>query len=374
MKKVLIIENFGSDFYNSRLPLSKYLISNGFQVYAFIPDDGYVDKISSEGVKVFSFEFERKNKGIVQLIDIIFRLYRIQKDNNFEIIHSFRFQPNILNVLTNLFSRRKIILHVTGLGIAFSVKSFSFLFYRFVTQIIFQLFFFRANFIVFQNDEDLGDLWFSSFYKPKTKVIYGSGVDTVKFDLKNFKRNRKIISNSNLEFVCVTRLLWEKGIFELVKAFEKLISEGSKVSLKVVGWADKDNPRSVSEEFINKYTNHIGISFTGRSDNIPFLLSQSDVFIYPTYYREGIPRAILEALSMSMPVITTNTPGCKLTVMDSINGFLVNAKSVEAISEAVKSILESDRQKMGIQSREMAVKNFGNEVVFRQMLNIYRNI
>ena len=376
-KRILLIENFSSDFYKARLPLAKYLILKGWDVYALIPNDEYVELIKNNGIKVIGYDLNRKNKGIGQLVKLI-RIYRtVIKEYNINIIHSFRFQPNLLNVLANFFNKRTVLLHVTGLGIAFSNFSFSYLILRFVSQLVFQVKLVRANKIIFQNDDDIKNILFARFYTNKVMVINGSGVNTSEFRKELFDRaslrKRMRISDNDKIFICVTRLIWEKGIDELTSAFKNLEEPYRRnTRLLIVGWPDKHNPRHVDDAYIDRFKNSDVISFLGKREDIPELLAISDVFIYPSYYREGIPRGILEALSMGLPIITTDMPGCKLTVAQEKNGYLISPKSSEAISNTVIKILKNNRlTEMGYESRTMAIDYFSNTVIFSEIENLY---
>ena len=120
MKKIVLIENSGADFYNARLAYAQYLIALGYKVYALVPDDNYADKIELEGIEIFHYQFSRTDKGVFQLFKLGKFYNKIFKENNIDIIHSYRFQPNFLNIFANLFANRKVVLHVTGLGVACS--------------------------------------------------------------------------------------------------------------------------------------------------------------------------------------------------------------------------------------------------------------
>lgn len=375
--KILLIENFSADFYKARVPLAKFLLERGWDVYALIPAGEYVDLIRGEGIKVIEYELERKDKGLKQLIKLV-KIYKaIINEYQIDVIHSFRFQPNLLNVLANFFNNRRVFLHITGLGIAFSNSSFSYVLLRWASQIIFQVKLFRANQVIVQNNDDAKDIWFSKLWKNKVQVINGSGVNTSFFSKEHFDksvlRKKMNVAENSVIFICVTRLLWEKGIREMVDAFLSLKKTNSQAILWIVGWSDKDNPRHVEDSYIQQFKSDDTIRFLGKQENVLELLAVSDVFLYPSYYREGIPRGILEALSMSLPIITTDMPGCKMTVIKGKNGYLIEPRSTAEISEVVKRIIEGNAiPEMGIQSRDLAIVKFADSTIFCQIESLYK--
>ncbi|WP_026751224.1 glycosyltransferase family 4 protein [Sediminibacterium sp. C3] len=375
-KRVLLIENFSSDFFKARLPLAKFLQKQGYEVFALVPNDGYLENIKDAGIHVIGYDLDRKNKGIRQIIRLT-KIYKIvAEENSIDIVHSFRFQPNLLNVLANFFNRRRVVLHVTGLGIAFSNFSVYYLALRFISQLIFQLKLIRANALIVQNEDDKTELWFSGYWEKKIYLINGSGVNTSIFDQSLYDRKslRKEfgISEQDFIFICVTRLILEKGIVEMTTAFQQLNDLNPNIKLWIVGWADIDNPRHVQESYIEKYKNSPAVKFLGRKDNVKELLAAVDGFIYPSYYREGIPRGILEALSMGLPILTTDTPGCKTTVREDQNGYLFKPRSSEEIKKHVLKLISNPKLKaFGLQSRAMANSKFSETIIFSQIEMLY---
>jgi glycosyltransferase involved in cell wall biosynthesis len=374
--KILIIENFASDFFKARLPLAIYLKELGWDVYALVPGGNeYSKMIAQEKIKVIEYDFDRNDKGIFQIISLIKVYRRILKENNFFVTHSFRFQPNLLNILSGIGMRHIKILHVTGLGIAFSNKSLKFLILKYLSQIIFLIKFLLADKIIFQNEDDTNDLWAGKVFKSKLFLIGGSGVDIDQFNPSNFDkieiRNSLGITNEQSVFICVTRLIWEKGIKELVDAFSKIQLYEPNIILYIVGWPDYENPRHVTDAYVNSIEEGSSIRFLGKRDDISQLLAASDVFIYPSYYREGIPRSLLEALSMGLPIITTDMPGCKDTVYDNINGVLISPKSVDSIINGIKLIMSKNKIDMGCVSRTLAEEKFKDKLIFNQIVSLY---
>lgn len=375
MKRVLLIENSSLDFFSARSALAIYLIQKGWEVYALIPNDEHVQKIRDLGIHVIVKELDRSNKGIIQLLRLIKTYRQIIRRYDIDIIHSFRFQPNLVNTLANFFNTKRVIIHITGLGIAFSNKSLKYLLFRLVSHLIFQFKLFRADRVIVQNEEDGNDMWFYRFWKDKISVINGSGINTSVFNNELYNKSQLRsslgINQQNTVFICISRLIWEKGIREMVTAFELVARSNNHIKLIIVGWSDEDNPRHVDNLFIERYKNHSSVAFLGRKSNVKELLAASDVFLYPSYYREGIPRGILEALSMSLPIITTNTPGCNLTVVPGENGYLIPPRSTQHIGEAIGNILNDDLASMGLRSRLLAKSKFSDQIVFSSIEELY---
>ena len=125
MKRIALVENFGSDFYISRLRFALFLKENNFDVTAIIPNDGYVDKIRDKGIKVISFQSNIRGLSLSNKVKFALDLKKIFSENNFDLIHFYRLQPNIIGTfMAGIFTKAKIVNHVTGLGIAFSSSSF----------------------------------------------------------------------------------------------------------------------------------------------------------------------------------------------------------------------------------------------------------
>jgi glycosyltransferase involved in cell wall biosynthesis len=375
--KVLLVENFASDFYGARLPLAKSLVSEGWDVYAMIPSGSeYVSMIQQEGIQVIQYDLDRKNKGFSQIYQL-FKIYRrIIKEHNFKIVHSFRFQPNLLNALSGIGEKHSKVLHVTGLGIAFSNSSIKYTILKYISQFIFLIKLYLADILIVQNPNDVDDIWASNLFKRKIRLIYGSGINLDKYSSNESKR-KNIRSDLGIQeeqklFICVTRLIWEKGIKELVDAFTLVHAKNKNLFLYIVGWPDYDNPRHVTDQFINSVATESGINFLGKRTDIPQLLAASDVFIFPSYYREGIPRSLLEALATGLPIITTDMPGCKMTVKNEVNGLVIQPRSVDEIVNAIYKILCLNILGMGKKSRELAVEEFQDKIIFQKITDIYK--
>jgi glycosyltransferase involved in cell wall biosynthesis len=373
-KNVLLLAHDGEDFFKARIPFAKFLRKEGYNVSVMLPSDKYTDPIRKEGFTVQHSSLERDNTNPLNLIKTIFEVRRYAAENHIDLVHSFKFVPNLINSFSNILTSKKVILHIAGLGIAFANDSFKYRFLKFVQQVLFLIQFLRANLVIIQNPDDYNDFLFKKHFRNKIKVVKGSGVDIEKFSPSPQSRNFEHNPERKVVFLCTTRLIWEKGIRELVNAFEALSIETKKnLELRIIGEPDDKNPRGITQTYIDQYNANPMIRFLGRQSNIQEQLLDSDVFILPSYYREGIPRSILEALSTGLPVITTNVPGCNLTVVPDQNGILISPRSAESVRLAVEKMMDSRRNwaAMGKASRQLAVSQFSEETIFSEIVKLY---
>ena len=200
-----------------------------------------------------------------------------------------------------------------------------------------------------------------------------------KFDKRNFDTTHikeTMGLSGKYVFTLVTRLLWEKGIREAIEALQIVAKKHPNIVFLIVGDEDGHNPRSVTQDYIKNFETNENIRFVGKKSNINEILAATDVYLYPSYYREGIPRSVLEALATGIPIVTTNMPGCNLTVIEKQNGLLIEPKSKEAIVEAVNWMIENKENwaSMGLKSRELAQKEFSDTMIYSQIESIYASL
>lgn len=380
---IALLEHTGSEFYTSRLGLGIFLMKNGYKVIALIPSNtipSVSQKIQSQNIDVELYPYERNSRKLFSNITTLKVIHAIFYDNKIDLIHSFKFQPNFYAVLSNLFSKKKIILHITGLGIAFSESGFKYKVLKYFSLLIFFFNFSRAQKIIFQNPEDILDIFFTPIFTKKIHLIKGSGVDLEKFNKNLYNkfqsREQNQIPKNSIVLTLVSRLLWSKGIKEAVESVQNLSKSFPKLLLLIIGSPDGNNPESVSKEYIESFKNDPNIKFLGKRENISELLALSDIYLYPSYYREGVPRSVLEALSTGLPIITTDMPGCRLTVKEGINGYLIKPRSVEDIEKAICNMIQNSPQweGMGLNSRELAKNEFSNEIIYQKILEVYTDL
>lgn len=255
---------------------------------------------------------------------------------------------------------------VTGLGYAFINKGWI---HKITKYLYKKAAPFHTRFL-FENEDDLALFSKSIISKDQGKSIKGCGVDEVYFA----PRPQSQMSNVTT-FTFIGRLLVDKGIKEFVEA-ARYYKNSTKIQFRVIGQLDDQNPSKISEEQLQSWINDELISYISFKEDIRNEIASSDCVVLPSY-REGLPRTILEAMSMAKPIIVSDTPGCRETIDNEENGFLIEVKNVQSLVDAISRFLQlSDKQKidMGAKGREMVIEQFTARKIALEIYNETTNI
>lgn len=361
--KILLIANSKYVLTNFRGELIEELNSKHHQVLLVCPlgkdiDGGYVN----EGVIPIYLSRSGLNpmKDFVSFISISKIMLREKPD----IVLNFTIKPVIFaSMAAFLFSKASIYSNITGLGYVFTGENFKTKILKLIVVNLYKVALGVNQKVFFQNPDDINLFLDESIIdKKRVKLLNGSGINLIKFKPnQNSKKERS-------SFLFVGRLLKDKGINELVSAVNLVRNEVKEFIVYIVGEPD-NNPSSVSSEEISKLKNIPNIKFVGRLDDVRPYFEKCEVFILPSY-REGTPRAVLEAMASGLPIITTDVPGCRETVKDGINGFLVPVRSSGAIAKKMLFFINNSEKvkEMGIESLSYAKTKFDVEAVNKEIL------
>ena len=377
--KIALVENFGSDFYGARVRYALFLQKLGHEVIAIVPNDGYTEKIRNAGINTIAIDIDIRERSLSAMLKFGQKLGKIFRKEKFDVIHLYRMQPNIIGTSFAFFNspKSKIINHITGLGVAFTKTSYK---YKLVQKIIkfaykFNSRVFNAQ-LIFQNIEDKLELGNDE----KFLVIKGSAVDEDRFkpiDIINTQTKNELMEkyhfSGTFTLIFVSRLLKQKGLDDLVNAVNDINKEADKkINLMIVGWIDPSNPDSFSEEEITAYSKLPNVAYLGKRNDIDQLIAMADAAVLPTFYREGTPRFLLEAMAMAKPILTTDMPGCNHLVKNKQNGVLVEPRNKEAIVEGLRFLLKADTKHLGVNSEKIYKTEFSEHVVYNNLLSSYK--
>ncbi|MBA6353577.1 glycosyltransferase family 4 protein [Colwellia sp. BRX9-1] len=363
MATIAISANTSWYLYNFRKNTITALLQQGYQVIAIAPEDEYSAKLSALGCKFIDIKIDQGGTNPVRDIKTFFDFYHIYKTTNIDVVLNFTPKNNIYSTLAAHFNNTKAINNIAGLGILFINESITSKIAKFLYKISQS----KASKLFFQNEEDR-----QLFLENKittmvpTDRLPGSGVDLSRFTLTPAPDDNKV------RFLLIARMLYDKGIQQYVDAARNLKQKyGTNVELCLLGFLDVNNPSAVSTVDMNSWVEEGIINYLGVSDNVEQEIAKVDCMVLPSYYREGVPKSLLEAGSMGKPIVTTDSVGCRETVDDGINGYLCEPRSSESLTEKLSLIIEmshEQRLEMGLKSREKIQKEFDEKIVINKYL------
>ena len=367
--KIIFAANTSWYLYNFRLPLLKELVKRGYQVFALAPFDSYAKHFQEYGIMHVDIQITRSGINPIEDIVLLFKFFSIYKRHKPDIVQHFTVKPVIYGTIAARVSRVKHIYNmVPGLGYVFTGTSFKKFWVQKIVRFLYRRTMLFSQHVFFQNKDDRNYfLEHNMVDKHKTSVIPGTGVDTVKFS------PRKHASKNVVTFILAARMLWDKGIKEYVDAAHILRKKYNNVDFWLLGPVDLQNPKGISSEQLEQWNEKGTVKYFGMTDNIRSYLEKADVIVLPSYYREGLPLSLLEGAAMGMPIITTDSTGCREVVEDGINGYLVPIKnSAKLASTMEKYILNPELiSSMGQASRDIAVRKFDSKQVVKKILKYY---
>jgi len=220
--------------------------------------------------------------------------------------------------------------------------------------------------VVFENPDDLRSSIEAGAVRARgAALIRGAGVDTNLYRPCQAHRTVPVVT-------LAARMLRDKGVEEFVAAARSLATAGLSVRFRLAGGTVPGNPSSISEDRLVAWQREGVIEWLGHCDTMPDVWASTDIACLPSY-REGLPKALLEALACGLPVVATDVPGCRETVEHERNGFLVPARDSGALAAALRRLIESAelRARFGMRSREKALQEFADDVVVTATLRLY---
>lgn len=373
MKRLIMIGTTAACFYGFRSELIKNLNLKNITVYAFTTDNDALEleKISKLGAIPISYQLNRG--GLNPLADM-FATYKLaQKINQLkpDLVFSYFSKPVIFGTLAAKIAKvPKIIGMLEGLGYTFTdqpnglspktkiIKAIQIFLYKLALPKLDQL--------ILLNHDDKTDLLINNDIAVKETYILGG----IGLDLNQYKYS-PATKDLPIQFLFIGRLLKEKGIHDFIAAAQIVKEKFPQTTFTVLGGIDEANLGALTQGELTQYIDNNVIDYPGHVENIAEWIKQSHVFVLPSY-REGVPRSTQEAMAIGRPVITTDVPGCRDTVIDGVNGFLVPKWNPQALAEKMIYFIEHPEQvrMMGDQSHKIAIEKFDAEKVNQRLLEI----
>ena len=366
--KLLFVVTEDWYFMSHRLALAVAAQAAGFEVVVATRVGRHGEAIQAAGIRVVPFGLSRAYGNPVREIAALVRLYRRERP---DIVHHVALKPIVYgSIAARIAGVPAQVNAVVGLGWLFtSVKGVMRLIRPAASWVLATLLRARGSLTIVQNPDDRALLVRSHVPESRIRLIRGAGVDTTVFAPVPEPAGPVCI-------VLAARMLWAKGVGEFVEAARLIRQAGVKARFVLVGNPDPGNPASVPEATLRAWHGRDGVEWWGRRDDMPRVFHAAHIVCLPSYYREGLPKVLLEAAACGRPLVTTDAPGCRDVVQDGDNGILVPPRDAPSLAQAIRRLIEDERLRlaMGKQGREIVLKEFSSEQVVRETIGVYREL
>lgn len=364
-KKIILVANTAWNLWNYRRSLIQRLEQTDYEIVLLAPKDGFEARLLSGSRARFIplFHLSRRSFSSIQNLRALLELRQVFQTEQPDLILLFTIKPNILGNVAARMLGLKTLSVVEGLGYSGSHAAR----WRWLAAPLYRSALLGAQKVVFLNKDDAKEFLAHRLVSEKQfGLIPGPGID-----LDYFQATEK--TEPNLVFLFCGRLLQEKGIRAFVSAAKQIKHSHPEVIFQVLGGPDPGNPSSVTKEELEIWKQENAVHFLGIAEDVRPQLAGADVLVLPSFYREGVPRSVLEGMAMEKIIITTDTPGCRDTVEEGKNGFLIPPRRPEALVEAMRKVLTLSpeaRRQMSAYSRQKAAVEFSDAQVLPKFLEL----
>ena len=343
---------------------------HGYEVHVAARDGEDVDRVRAAGLPFHDVPFVRGRAGLGAEGRTLAALNRLYATLRPDIVHHITIKPVIYGGLVA--KRRRVpaaVFTVPGLGYVFSQQGTRASLQRALAKLAYRVALSHPRSrVIFENPDDRQDFLDWKLATPEQAlVIKGAGVDLQRFRPPS---ERQRVEGT---IVLASRLLWDKGVREFVEAARILKRTHPSARMVLVGWNDAASPASIPAEQLQQWADSGDVEWWGQRNDMPEIIAAATIVCLPSFYREGIPRVLIEGAACGRPLVTTDTAGCREIVRHGENGLLVPPRDAAALAAAIGELLDDPerRARMGAAGRARAEAEYGSDYVIQQTLAVY---
>lgn len=369
-RRLAIVVNDGKSFLSHRLGLASAARAAGWDVTVFMPNCPETDRVRAEGFDLVVTRMRRELRAPWEDWAVARQISRELKNRKIDVVHNFTLKSALVGSLAcRMAGCRAVVNTVAGLGYIFISQTLK---ARVLRSIIIAGFRAvidrRGTATIVQNRDDLGVVSGRLVEAERVVLVRGSGVNTKQFCPLPEPDGTPVAA-------LVARMLWDKGVGELVEAARILRKRQVPIRIALVGDTDPANPRCISPEQLEGWSREGIVEWWGFRSDIAEVWRNSHIAVLPSY-REGLPKSLLEAAACARPIITTDAPGCREMVEDGISGLLVPVRTVEPLAEALARLALSptERVRLGHAARDRVEREFADHIVHDAILSVYSSV
>jgi glycosyltransferase involved in cell wall biosynthesis len=370
--KILYLVTEDWYFWSHRLPIARASRDRGFEVVVATRVQSHGERIAAEGFRVVPLQWRRRSLHPWNEARALFELLGVYRRERADIVHHIALKPAVYGSLAaRLTGSRAVVNTVAGMGYVFTSRELKARLLGPPLKAAFRFLFNRPNVrVIIQNPDDgkaLAD--FCGVGRDQTVLIRGSGVD-----LSRFAPTPEPAGRPNVTMV--SRMLWDKGVGDLVETARRLREANDPIDVTLVGVPDPENPASIPVPQLEAWQREGLVRWLGYQEDVAKVWADSTIAVLPTTYGEGVPKALIEAAACARAIIATDVPGCREIVLPGASGLLVPPRDPGALLEAIRRLSHDPalRRRMGEKGREHAVGGFSEETVVEQTLALYDSL
>lgn len=359
-------------FVSHRLHLAAAAVNAGYDVAVLCNLSTHKATIEHHGIRVIAWRIKRRSFSLNKEFQAMQAIRDAITSYRPDVVHAVAIKPVIYTALA-AFGRKNLglVYAFGGLGFIFSSQKFSSLLLRFIVKNILRVIFAsdKARLIVQNSDDWLLLTKNSIISSRKIVLIRGAGVET-----DHFTPLPETLNHTHL-VILPARMLWDKGVGEFVEVAKRIREMGLVARFALVGECDEENPQSIARETLESWRSSGIIEWWGRRNDMPKVYAEANIVCLPSY-REGLPKALLEAASSGRAIVTFDVPGCREVVAHGENGFLVPFGDIDQLTQAVATLLQDAalRKRMGEKGRMKVLQEFSDKQIFEETLSIWDEV
>jgi N,N'-diacetylbacillosaminyl-diphospho-undecaprenol alpha-1,3-N-acetylgalactosaminyltransferase len=377
--RIALVLNDAFSMWQFRKGLIRELVRRGADVTIFTPGGAYVERLVSLGARHVDIPFVREFAPFRDAV-VVWRLFREFRSQHFDIVHTMTLKPNIFGVIAARLARvRRVCALIEGLGMMFTAGASDGWRWR-VARVLYALTLRMTDRVWLMNRDDI-QLLVAHAILPMKKVllIEGTGIDADEYSSGQLDAGRRqalrvamgAAGDATVALLLLSRLSFSKGVRQFAEAAHILRMRGVSIRCVLCGPLDPAAPDAVPQDYLDGLDDRDLAVRTGFVENARELIEASDIVVLPSYYREGIPRVLLEAQSMERPVVATDNVGCRDVVVDGVNGFLVPIGDATALADRLETLTvdPSLRVQFGRAGRARVLSRFADEIIVPKIIS-----
>jgi len=365
--KIVIARYKAWDLLNYQEPVICAMLDKGYEVVAVATPDACVARLEALGCRFIPLNMHNQSTHPLRDLVVLWKYVCLMLREKPLVFLGYTVKPNIYGSLAARLAGAKIINNINGLGTAFLHNNWL---ARLVT-LLYRLALASSSKVLFHNQDDRELFVRSAIVRDEnTGLLPGSGVNLTRFSLQPMP---SLVQWNGLRFLFVGRMLWDKGVLELVEAVGNVKHKYQQTVCCLLGAVDERHPSGIPKARIQAWCEQGLVTYQPHVEDVRTEMIKADCVVHPSYYREGLPKSLLEAAALGRPVITTDSVGCRDVVEDGVTGYLCKPRDAEDLALKLLAFIElspEQRSAMGRAGRAKAEREFDEQIIVRNYLEL----